>query len=99
MARVTAASVTKSWVRSSRICSSTVIIELQGKAAPEDCQLAGHTSWLEELDVTAPQGYALMRTTVSFANDFVALGAMNCAIEIIAWAFEPMRTTCPMSMA
>lgn len=66
-----------------------VIIELQGKAAPEDRQLAGHTSWLEELDVTAPQGYALMRTTVSFANDFVALGAMNCAIEIVAWAFEP----------
>ena len=30
-----------------------------------------------------------MRTTVSFVNDFVALGAMNCALEIINWASEP----------
>lgn len=84
-----AASVTRSWARELAHLLEHVIIELQGKAAPLDRQLAGHTSWLEELEVTAPQGYALMRTTVSFANDFVALGAMNCAIEIIAWAFEP----------
>lgn len=66
-----------------------LIIELQGKASSRADQLAGHTSWLEELDVTAPQGYALMRTTVSFANDFVALGAMNCALEIVNWSTEP----------
>lgn len=66
-----------------------LIIELQGKATLQARGLTGHTSWLEELEVTAPQGYALMRTTVSFANDFVALGAMNCALEIINWASEP----------
>ena len=66
-----------------------VIIELQGKASLQAHELNGHTSWLEELDVTAPRGYALMRTTVSFANDFVALGAMNCALEIIGWSLDP----------
>lgn len=62
-----------------------LIIELQGKAA-RGGEFTGHTSWLEELETTVPQGYALMRTTVTFANDFVALGAMNCALEIIDWA-------------
>ncbi len=66
-----------------------LIIELQGKASSQAGELTGHTSWLEELEVTIPQGYALMRTTVTFANDFVALGAMNCALEIINWASEP----------
>ena len=72
-----------------------VIIELQGKASPRARELAGHTSWLEELSVTAPRGYALMRTTVSFANDFVALGAMNCALEIIDWSLDPDSREAP----
>ena len=58
-------------------------------------ELAGHTSWLEELSVTAPRGYALMRTTVSFINDFVALGAMNCALEIIDWSIDPDSREAP----
>lgn len=72
-----------------------VIIELQGKASPQARELGGHTSWLEELSVTAPRGYALMRTTVSFANDFVALGAMNCALEIIDWSLDPDSREAP----
>ena len=65
-----------------------VIIELQGKASPRAREL-------EELSVTAPRGYALMRTTVSFANDFVALGAMNCALEIIDWSLDPDSREAP----
>ena len=63
-----------------------VIIELQGKASPRARELAS---------VTAPRGYALMRTTVSFANDFVALGAMNCALEIIDWSLDPDSREAP----
>lgn len=74
-----------------------VIIELMGRAARMQGAFAptftGHTSWLEELDATAPAGYALMRVTVTFANDFVALAAMNSALAIIAWACDP--TTSP----
>lgn len=72
-----------------------LIIELQGKATSQGGDLTGHTSWLEELEVTAPQSYALMRTTVSFANDFVALGAMRCALEIIDWASGPDEDATP----
>lgn len=72
-----------------------VIIELQGKAMPQASGLTGHTSWLEELAATAPQGYALMRTTVTFANDFVALGAMNCALEIIDWSLDSAMREMP----
>lgn len=36
-----------------------------------------------------------MRTTVSFANDFVALGAMNCALEIIDWSLDPDSREAP----
>ena len=82
-----AALVTRSWAPSLRICSST---------SSSSCKVRHHrgrasspgTRRLEELSVTAPRGYALMRTTVSFANDFVALGAMNCALEIIDWSLD-----------
>ena len=65
-----------------------VIIELQGQkmgGARRRVKPAftGHTSWLEELSATVPQGYALMRVTVSFADDFMALRAMNEALAII----------------
>lgn len=71
-----------------------LIIELQGqacrtsdgKAAPD---FTGHTSWLEELEATSPHGYALMRVTVTFADDFVALSAMNAAIDVIRWMVDP----------
>lgn len=72
-----------------------LIIELQGKASSQGSKLAGHTSWLEELEATAPQGYALMRTTVSFANDFVALQALRFAEEIIAWSMDPDASDVP----
>lgn len=66
-----------------------VIIELQGKATPDTRQLTGHTSWLEEYARTASRGYALMRTTITFGNDFVALQAVNDACAIVAWATYP----------
>lgn len=66
-----------------------VIIELQGKAAGSGASFTGHTSWLEELEQTAPDGYALMRTSVTFKNDFVALTATNDAMRLIAWATNP----------
>lgn len=61
-----------------------VIIELQGRDSQNPSMLTGNTSWLEELAETAPQGYALMRTSVTFENDFTALAAMNEGLEIIA---------------
>ena len=56
---------------------------------PQAPQLIGHTSWAEELAVTGPQGYALMRTTVTFANDLVALQAAKDAVELLNWACAP----------
>lgn len=61
-----------------------IIIELQGHDAQNPSGLTGHTSWLEELAETGPRGYALMRTSVTFENDFIALDAMNKALRIIA---------------
>lgn len=60
-----------------------LIIELQGRESSVKARFTGHTSWLDELAHTAPQGYALMRTTVTFADDFVALKAAQDAIDII----------------
>lgn len=66
-----------------------VIIELQGQAywgvrpAP---RFIGHTSWAEELAVTRAQGIALMRTTVTFADDLVALQAVKEAVTLVEWA-------------
>ena len=45
--------------------------------------LAGHTSWLDELQATAPHGYALMRTTVSFVDDVIALRAVKEAASTL----------------
>lgn len=73
-----------------------VIIELQGAAQDDnDLALTGHTSWLDELAVTEPEGFALMRTSVTFADDFVALGAMNAALEIIGWVCDPDALSMP----
>ncbi len=66
-----------------------VIIELQGKACGASARFTGHTSWLDELANTAPGGYALMRTTVGFSNDFVALRAARDACVIIEWMIDP----------
>ena len=68
-----------------------VVIELQAQAQCEAAagggpQFIGHTSWAEELAVTGPQGHALMRTTVTFANDLVALQAAKDAAELLNWA-------------
>lgn len=66
-----------------------VVIELQGQACrglPGRPELVGHTSWAEELSATAPEGYALMRTTVSFADDVVALRAVKEALPVLDWA-------------
>lgn len=66
-----------------------IIIELQGQASNTARHFTGHTSWLEELDTTASRGYALMRTTVTFVNDFVALQSASDACAIIAWIVNP----------
>ncbi len=66
-----------------------VIIELQGQAyrgANPMPQFIGHTSWLEELAVTRPRGIALMRTTVTFVDDLVALQAVKEACLLVEWA-------------
>lgn len=77
-----------------------IIIELQGKAHAaisqgQGASLTGHTSWLEEPDVTSPQGYALMRTSVSFANDFMALAATKASLDLIAWICDPSVSARP----
>lgn len=72
-----------------------IIIELQGKAASGSAVFTGHTSWLDELDETGPDGYALMRTTVTFRNDFVALTAAGQALEIIRWMVDPAEAPEP----
>lgn len=66
-----------------------VVIELQGKVSGDDATLTGHTSWLDELGQTGPEGYALMRTSVTFKNDFVALHAIDEAVRIIDWMVRP----------
>ncbi len=71
-----------------------VVIELQAQAlgrmppsfskpAPS---LIGHTSWAAELRQTRAGGYALMRTSVRFANDFVALKACVYARQLVEWS-------------
>ena len=52
---------------------------------------------LDTLYVDAGQAERILglRTTVSFANDFVALGAMNCALEIIDWSLDPDSREAP----
>ena len=78
-----------------------VVIELQAQAhgaaaaagtPPQAPQLIGHTSWAEELAVTGPQGHALMRTTVTFADDLVALQAAKDAAELLNWACTPQAS-------
>ena len=72
-----------------------VVIELQAQAQCEAAAVAGgpqfigHTSWAEELAVTGPQGHALMRTTVTFADDLVALQAAKDAAGLLNWACGP----------
>ncbi len=66
-----------------------IVIELQGKACARSSRFTGHTSWLDELANTASDGYALMRTTVGFSNDFVALQAVQDACGIIEWMIDP----------
>ena len=72
-----------------------VVIELQAQASEAPGKLIGHTSWLRELAETAPHGYALMRTTVTFSNDFVALQSVKDACAIIEWAIEPSVDEAP----
>lgn len=76
-----------------------VIIELQGKACGGEglsgALLTGHTSWLEELAVTNPEGFALMRVSVSFRNDFVALSAVREAVKMIEWLIAPEESQRP----
>lgn len=68
-----------------------MVIELQGQAygAAARGVFKGHTSWLDEIANTRPQGIALMRTTVTFLNDLVALQAVNDSCAIINWAVLP----------
>ena len=66
-----------------------VVIELQGQAYagmnPRP-QLYGHTSWLEELADTSARGIAVMRVTVTFQDDLVALQALTQAALLVNWA-------------
>jgi hypothetical protein len=64
------------------------IIELQGKATGAS-GLMGHTSWAAELSDTRDAGIALMRVTVSFANDLVALQALRESLALVQWALAP----------
>ena len=66
-----------------------VVIELQGKALASNARLMGHTSWLAELAETRHRGYALMRVSVAFTNDFVALQAAKDALDIVEWSIDP----------
>ena len=67
-----------------------VVIELQGRAyrtgAGDGPHFIGHTSWLLELAQTRDEGIALMRTSVTFADDLVALQALQQAAVIVEWA-------------
>lgn len=68
-----------------------VMIELQGQAykgIEPMPRFIGHTSWLEELAVTRPQGIALMRTTVTFADDIVGLQALKEAVALVEWSLD-----------
>lgn len=64
-----------------------LVIELQAQADRQaglpPRSYTGHTSWFEELALTASQGYALMRTTVTFHDDFVALRALEDALRVV----------------
>lgn len=62
-----------------------IIIELLGMAYGKI--FAGHTSWADELANTASSGYALMRVTVTFLDDLVALVAFNKALMLLEWTF------------
>lgn len=68
-----------------------VVVELQGQAhgAKALGVFQGHTSWADELARTRSQGVALMRTTVTFSNDLVALQAVKDACAIVDWAVSP----------
>ncbi len=72
-----------------------IIIELQGKALAPNVHLMGHTSWLAELADTRPHGYALMRTSVAFTNDFVAIQASKDAQRIVEWSIDPEACEMP----
>ena len=75
-----------------------VIIELQGQAycgANPMPQFIGHTSWLDELSATRAHGIALMRTTVTFADDLVALQAVKEAAALVEWAVREDGVVAP----
>lgn len=61
-----------------------IIIELLGKVYNRPFK--GHTSWAQELSQTAPDGFALMRVTVTFLDDMVALAALKHALVLLEWA-------------
>lgn len=67
------------------------VIELQGQAYGSAARsvFKGHTSWADEIANTRPQGIALMRTTVTFLDDLVALQAVKDACAIVNWAVRP----------
>ena len=54
-----------------------------GAAGAAGGELIGHTSWAEELADTRGRGVAVMRTTVTFTDDLVALGAARDASAIV----------------
>ena len=68
-----------------------VMIELQGQAYRGTVPMPrfiGHTSWLEELAATRPHGIALMRTTVTFADDIIGLQTLKEAVALVEWALD-----------
>lgn len=54
-----------------------------GAAGAAGGELIGHTSWAEELADTRGRGVAVMRTTVTFTDDLVALAAARDASAIV----------------
>ena len=61
-----------------------IMIELLGSVYNKP--FTGHTSWAEELSQTAPSGFALMRVTVTYLDDIVALAALKYALVLLEWA-------------
>lgn len=61
-----------------------IMIELLGSVYNKP--FTGHTSWAEELSKTAPDGFALMRVTVTYLDDIVALAALKHALVLLEWA-------------
>lgn len=55
----------------------------QGAAGAAGGELIGHTSWAEELADTRGRGVAVMRTTVTFTDDLVALAAARDAAALV----------------